>query len=101
MVEFLVRKGADIHAQNNRGETPLHLASRQGHLSVVEFLVRSGADIRAQANNGDTPLDNSIQRRKQDVVDYLERMTNVHQRHSFVLYLLQESFFNKTNSEEE
>ena len=100
VVEVLVGKGADIHTQENDGLTPLHWACWKGHLSVLEFLVGKGADIHVQNTIGETPVDMAIRRGKQDVVGYLERMTKVRQCHSFVLYLVQEGFFNKANSEE-
>lgn len=44
-VEMLIDTGlVDINAPNNKGETPLFLASREGHASVVQFLIKSGAD---------------------------------------------------------
>ena len=44
VVEFLVSKGADIHAHNDYA---LKWASENGHLSVVKFLVSKGANIHA------------------------------------------------------
>jgi ankyrin repeat protein len=55
-VKYLKSVGADIHAKNNYGETPLHFASRNGHLEVVKYLKSVGADINAKNNNSWTPL---------------------------------------------
>ncbi|XP_012258103.2 E3 ubiquitin-protein ligase MIB2 isoform X2 [Athalia rosae] len=48
--------GARVDLRNNRHQTPLHLATSQGHLELVELLVRHGAAINAQDEDGDTAL---------------------------------------------
>jgi ankyrin repeat protein len=40
----------------DEGSTPLHLASKQGHLETARLLVEHGADARAQTESGETPL---------------------------------------------
>jgi ankyrin repeat protein len=37
-VELLINKGADVKSKNNRGMTPLQLASQRGHQHIVELL---------------------------------------------------------------
>lgn len=53
----LILSGADIHAVNFKGETPLHLAvqlpERNG---VVQMLVLDGADLHALTDQKRTPL---------------------------------------------
>jgi ankyrin repeat protein len=46
VVEELIARGADVNAitQDDRGDTALHLASRQGHSEVVWRLLMSGAN---------------------------------------------------------
>ena len=41
----------------NDGDTPLHSASRNGHLETVMSLIRAKADVRIMNNNGESPLD--------------------------------------------
>ncbi|KAH9134739.1 hypothetical protein LEN26_006715 [Aphanomyces euteiches] len=41
----LKSRGASIDMANNDGNTPLHLASRRGHLKIVEYLLNSGANM--------------------------------------------------------
>jgi ankyrin repeat protein len=43
MVEWLLAKGVDPNAANERGETPYQLAARMGSTSIMERLVRAGA----------------------------------------------------------
>lgn len=45
----LLRAGADKDALNVRGETPLILAAREGHLPVVEVLLADGADVNIES----------------------------------------------------
>jgi ankyrin repeat protein len=47
---------ADINAKDYSGVTPLHLASKQGHLVVVKQFVGLGAEINAMDKDGQTPL---------------------------------------------
>ena len=37
------------------GETPLHKASKYGHLDVALLLLNKGADLNAKDGNGETP----------------------------------------------
>jgi ankyrin repeat protein len=55
-VKYLKSVGADIHVKDKYGLTPLHFASRNGHLEVVKYLKSVGADINAKNNNSWTPL---------------------------------------------
>lgn len=47
---------AKVDLRNNRRQTPLHLATSQGHWSIVELLVHAGADIGSTDEDGDTVL---------------------------------------------
>ena len=62
IVRFLVKHGADATAQNNDGRTPLHFASREGHVAIAKFLVENGADVSAQSKDGHTPLYLALQK---------------------------------------
>lgn len=46
IVQLLLAHGADIHAKNIRGETPLSAAAREKHPAVVDFLLEKGASPR-------------------------------------------------------
>ena len=54
--ELLLKAGASVDAENNRGETSLHKASLYGHLDIIRLLVSAGADVNALNKDGFTPL---------------------------------------------
>lgn len=56
MFRWLVAQGLDIHATDDHGDTPLHVAAASGILPLTEWLLAHGADIAATNKNGDTPL---------------------------------------------
>ncbi len=55
-VRFLHAKGGNVNARNNRGETPLVLASNLGWVEGVELLVGLGARVDEASSTGETPL---------------------------------------------
>jgi glyoxylase-like metal-dependent hydrolase (beta-lactamase superfamily II) len=56
IVEFLLKKGADINRNNIADETPIHYAAAMGHKDVVAFLIEKKAIYNSVTLNGDTPL---------------------------------------------
>ena len=58
MVKLLLEKKADINApQNNKEETPLHLAALEGNTEMVELLLqKEGVNINAKDIDNNTPL---------------------------------------------
>jgi ankyrin repeat protein len=58
VVEFLITEHSqDVSSPDfTDGATPLHLASRNGHVKAVSKLMRLGADVNARNNYGLTPL---------------------------------------------
>ena len=59
ILRFLMHKGADVIAQNENGETPLHfdalyLINKPG---VIQALLTAGADGKAKNKDGKTPWD--------------------------------------------
>ncbi len=51
-VNSLIEAGADVHAKNNKGETPLFWANAE----VARVLIEAGAEVDAKNNKGETPL---------------------------------------------
>ena len=56
-VKILLNYGADVNAQNARGETPLHLAARNEFQKVIEVLVLAGSDPVFEDNDGNRAAD--------------------------------------------
>jgi ankyrin repeat protein len=52
----LIRAGANIHATDNAGSTPLHLAAASGLGQTTSLLISHGASVSATNNAGLTPL---------------------------------------------
>jgi ankyrin repeat protein len=46
----------DVTAQNNGGETPLHVASQTGQAELARMLIDRGADVSAQNKDRATSL---------------------------------------------
>ncbi|WP_353285417.1 ankyrin repeat domain-containing protein [Wolbachia endosymbiont (group A) of Beris morrisii] len=67
-VENLLNKEekAQVNAENEFEETPLHLAAQNGHKDVVEFLFSKGAKVDAKSDGLSTPLHFAAKSRYKD-----------------------------------
>ena len=52
-IRALIEAGADVHAKDEDGQTPLH---QRGNAEAVRVLIAAGADVHAKDNEGRTPL---------------------------------------------
>lgn len=52
MIEYLIKIGAPVDARNNKGRTPLHIASLNGSVRNMTRLIAYGADVNAKDNEG-------------------------------------------------
>ncbi len=52
IVYILLKNGAEINAQNDDLDTPMHLAIRAVRIEIVYMLLRNGGNSRIQGFNG-------------------------------------------------
>lgn len=56
LAEYLIRKGANVHAADYHGRTVLHWAALRGLKKLLPLLLRKGVDVNAPDRWGRTPL---------------------------------------------
>lgn len=56
VIKYLLGKKIYTENKNKMGETPLHIASKNNHKSIIIELVKNGADIQASDSLGKTPI---------------------------------------------
>ena len=61
MIRLLLEAGADIHAPDKNGATPLHRAVRTRCAAAVECLLAAGSDATIQNKPGSTPFHLAVQ----------------------------------------
>lgn len=61
MIQLLIESGADVHAQDQNGATPLHRAVRTRCVAAVKFLLEAGADATFRNKPGSTPFHLAVQ----------------------------------------
>ena len=71
IVEYLIKKGAEINAKTETGATALYLASRNGHVEVVKLLLRYEADPTIANQNGETAVDAAMAGNHDEILDLL------------------------------
>jgi ankyrin repeat protein len=71
MVLFLLDSGANLHTVDKNGWTPLHTASRNGHLVVVKLLLKYGVDINLRNGANNTPADLALDYNNAEVAIFL------------------------------
>jgi ankyrin repeat protein len=70
-LRYLVGKGADVNMRDDKGVTPIQLASSLGWLEGVDFLVEVKADLDQPDSTGETPLISAVHRRDQAMMRVL------------------------------
>jgi len=72
-IKTLLDKGAYADIQDQRGNTPLMLATDRGHVDVVQTLLKYGANSNQKNKAGDTALINAVWNNQKEIADYLIR----------------------------
>ena len=68
---FLIKSGANVHAQNSKGMSPLHIASINNKTEVVSALISKGAKTSTQDNQGNTPLNIAVMQSHEETVEII------------------------------
>ena len=55
-IKEFIRSGTDVNYKDLEGETPLHLASEKGYVTVVKILIDKRADVDIKDKWGRNPL---------------------------------------------
>jgi len=73
IAQFLIDKGADVNARDNRGRMPLHFAAEVGQKEIVEKLIAKGAEINVMDGQADNALSLARKNNHKEVVDLLTK----------------------------
>ncbi len=78
VVETLLENNPKLLEQPDaNGNTPLSLATLEGHLPIVRCLVKKGASLNVANIFGKTPIDLAVERGHSDIVTLLAQQSNV------------------------
>lgn len=55
-IETLIRRRANVNAQDRDSKTALHYAASYNRLDMVQMLVEAGANVEIEDNEGNTPI---------------------------------------------
>ena len=56
IVKFLFKIGGDLNSGDNMGDTPLHIATSNGHTEIVKFIILNVVNKNPENNVGKTPM---------------------------------------------
>jgi ankyrin repeat protein len=71
IVRLLLKKGANVDAQNRQRSIPLHVACGRGNVEIVELLLKQGTGVNVQNKCGDTPLHIAFRKGNEKTVELL------------------------------
>ena len=75
VVKYLIKKGAKVNSKDMCDWTPLHLASKNGHLNIVKYLLNTGAHLNSQTLDCETPMAIASIYSRYEVFQYLAQKT--------------------------
>ncbi|MCX6774391.1 MAG: ankyrin repeat domain-containing protein [Candidatus Micrarchaeota archaeon] len=86
---LLIKRGADVNANDDDGDTPLMLAVDEGNLGIIRMLIRSGANVNAKNNEGETALMRARDHRNKETINvitsyYMSRVLSNEEAEMFI-----------------
>ena len=72
IAHYLLDEGADVYATDNKNNTALFFAAKNGSLRLNRLLVRRGSDPAHKNQRGWMPHDNAISSMKDTIAEYLK-----------------------------
>ena len=54
---MLMSRGADINLKNTKGDSPTHVAAREGNKEFVQYAISRNANLNCLNNDGESPLE--------------------------------------------
>ncbi|XP_071099011.1 uncharacterized protein [Haliotis cracherodii] len=70
VLDYLIQTKVDLTLRDSKNNTPLHLACRYGHTSIVESLLPN-TDVNTRGNNGQTPVMCALLSETKETLDLL------------------------------
>lgn len=72
VLNFLFSRKVDLNVDDEKGNTPLHIYTKDSTLFIIEQLVQHGADLTCKNKAGQTALDVAVQRKaSQEIIKLL------------------------------
>ncbi|MBL3529061.1 MAG: ankyrin repeat domain-containing protein [gamma proteobacterium endosymbiont of Lamellibrachia anaximandri] len=68
---FSLSPTVQINITDKDGNAPLHIASKNGHNTIVKILIDKGADVNRTNKNGDTPLNWALIKGHDDIAEFI------------------------------
>lgn len=83
-IQFLIQRGADVNATDNRGNSCLHAACGTNNLENIRLLIEHGTNVHAQNNDLETPFHNAVKVGDEQILQFLlENGANVNAADKF------------------
>lgn len=71
VAECLIKNGADVNAEDENGNTPLHVTAKADNVKIAEVSNKNGADINIPNHYQQTPLYMAVDRSREKMAEYL------------------------------
>lgn len=56
ILDYLIKRGANVNVADNLSYTPLHIATIQGFIHIAQLIIKHGSEIDPKNEDGKTPL---------------------------------------------